>query len=162
MCWYKVAVSNHWLGKMLGTSRPLPHASERSWWKVLISPFKSTAATQRSCALHNEGKVRRVYARLKPPENSDTDSAKIECNSLQGRHLWHFLFAKPCRYSSMTGSLSGALFWVPAFILLIISSLSRSLKCSTRPGSFKFCQYIFTYFPKTSWCLHDSFTFPIL
>lgn len=85
---------------------------------------------------------------------------KIECNSLQGRHLWHFLFAKPCRYSSMTGSLSGVLFWVPAFILLIISSLSRSLKCSTRPGCFKFCQYIFKYLTKKSlmspWQFHFS------
>lgn len=144
---------------MLGTSRSpmLQNDPGEKYWSCLSNALQPLSG---AVLYINEGKVRRVYTRLKPPENSDKGSAKIECNSLQGRHLWHFLFAKPCRYSSMTGSVSGALFWVPAFILLIISFLSRSLKCSTRPGCFKFCQYIVTYFTKKSlrspWQFHFS------
>lgn len=101
-----------------------PAFSGKKYWSRLLN---SVQPLNGAVLYINEGKVRRVYTRLKPPENSDPGSAKIECNSLQGRHLWHLLFAKPCRYSSMTGSLSGVVFWVPGFILLIISSLSRSL-----------------------------------
>lgn len=147
---------------MLGTPAPpmLQNESGEKYWSRLSNALQPLSG---AVLYANEGKARRVYTRLKPLENSDTGSAKIECKSLQGRHLWHFLFAKPCRYSSMTGSLSGALFWVPAFILLIISSLSKSLKCRTKPGWFKFCQYIFIYFEDTKslWCLHDNFTLPI-
>lgn len=90
-----------------GWERPVFfHLLVWSRWKVLILPFKFN----RAGLYINEGKARRVYTRLKPLENSDMGSAKIECKSLQGRHLWHFLFAKPCRYSSMTGSLSCAVF----------------------------------------------------